>query len=69
MVNPSIESIYITCLVNRDGLGESPEFQINDGGLRFQKNLIVKTSSMEVIVNMLNNKGVMPDDSFYKKED
>lgn len=69
MVNPSIESIYITCIVNRDGLGDIPEFQINDAGLRFQKNLTIKTSSMEVIVTMLNNKGVVPDDSFYKKTD
>ena len=69
MVNPSIESVYVTCLVNRVTLGDTPEFEINDGGMRFQKNLTLKTSSMEVVINLLLTKGIIPDDSFYKKED
>lgn len=69
MLNPGVESIYITCVVNRDELGGSPEFEINDGGLRFQKNLTLKTSSMEVVVNMLTDKGVIPDEnSIYLKK-
>lgn len=68
MLNPSIESVYVTCIINRDELGGLPEFQINDGGFRFQRNLTVQTSSMEVIVNMLSSKGIVPDDSFYVKE-
>ena len=39
MINPSIESVFITCVVNREELGSLPEFEINDGGMRFQKNL------------------------------
>ena len=68
MLNPSIESVYVTCIINRDELGGLPEFQINDGGFRFQRNLTIRTSSMEVIVNMLSSKGIVPDDSFYVKK-
>lgn len=68
MLNPSIESIYITCYVNREELGSLPEFEINDGGMRFQKNLSLKTNSMEVMINMLSSKGIVPDDSFYMKK-
>lgn len=69
MINPSDESIFITCVVNREELGSLPEFEINDGGMRFQKNLTIKTSSMEVIVNLLTSKGVVSDTSFYRKKD
>lgn len=68
MVNPSIESVFITCLVNREELGSLPEFEMNDGGLRFQKNITLKTSSMEVIVNFLTEKGIVADDSLYLKK-
>lgn len=69
MLNPSIESVYITCAVNREELGGIPEFDFNDGGLRFQKNLTIKTSSMEVVIKFLTEKSILPDDSFYKKGD
>jgi hypothetical protein len=69
MLNPSVESLYITCVVNREELGSLPEFELNDGGLRFQKNLTVRTSSMEVIVNLLASKGINSDTSFYRKKE
>lgn len=69
MINPSIESVFVTCVVNREELGSLPEFQFDDGGMRFQKNLTLKTSSMEVVVNLLNNKGILPDNSLYIKKD
>jgi len=68
MINPSIESVYMTCIVNREQLGDIPEFEINDGGLRFQKNLTLKTNSMEVLINMLSKKGIVADDSLYAKK-
>jgi len=68
MLNPSIESVFITCIVNRDELNGIPEFEIYDGGLRFQKNLTLKTSSMEVLINMLTEKCIIPDHSFYAKK-
>jgi hypothetical protein len=69
MINPSIESVFVTCVVNREELGALPEFQFDDGGMRFQKNLTLKTSSMEVVVNLLNNKSILPDNSLYIKKD
>jgi hypothetical protein len=69
LVNPSIESVYITCIVNREELGQLPEFEINDGGMRFQKNLTLMTSSMEVIINLLTRKGIIADDSLLYKKD
>ena len=69
LVSPSIESLYITCFVNREGFDSIPEFELHDGGLRFQKNLILKTASMEVIMNFLNTKGILPDTSKYAKEE
>lgn len=68
LLNPSIESVFITCMVNREELGSLPEFEMNDGGLRFQKNITLKTSSMEVIVNFLAEKGIVADDSLYIKK-
>ena len=67
MINPSIESVLITCIVNREQLGDMPEFEVNDGGLRFQKNLTLKTNSMEVLINLLSKKGIVADDSLYVK--
>ena len=55
-------------MVNREELGSLPEFEMNDGGLRFQKNITLKTSSMEVIVNFLAEKGIVADDSLYIKK-
>lgn len=69
LVNPSIESVYITCIVNREELGQIPEFEISDGGMRFQKNLTIKTSSMEVIINHLTRKGIVADNSLYVRKD
>ncbi len=69
MLNPSIESVFITCVVNREELGSLPEFEFNDGGMRFQKNLTLRTSSMEVIINLLTKKGIIADDSLYAKKD
>lgn len=69
MLNPSIESVYITCYVNREELGSTPEFEMNDGGMRFQKNIVLRTSSMEVMINWLSSKGIVPDDSLYMKKE
>ena len=68
LLNPGGESLFITCLVNRQELNDTPEFELYDGGLRFQKNLTLKTSSIEVIVNLLSSKGIVPDNSFYVKK-
>lgn len=68
MINPSDESIFITCVVNRDDFGGLPEFEINDSGLRFQRNLVLRTSSMEVLINLLTKRGVLGDSTKYSKK-
>lgn len=68
MLNPSVESIFVTCVVNREEIGSLPEFEINDSGLRFQRNLILKTNSIEVLVTFLMKKGVAGDSSIHLKK-
>ena len=51
LVNPSNESIFITCY--RDKIFKNPYFEFNDGGKRFPKNYQLKTDSLEVIVSHL----------------
>jgi len=69
LINPGTDSVYMTCYINREELSEIPEFEINDGGRSFQRNLTLRTSSMEVIVNMLNKRGVTPgNNSLYIKK-
>ena len=67
MLNPSQESVLITCLINREGLNELPCFDFNDGGRLFQKNYSIKTESMEVIMNHLIEHHVSGDSNKLKK--
>lgn len=69
MINPGVQSIFITCVVNRNEMGQAPEFEINDSGLRFQRNLVLKTSSIEVLVNLLTSRGILGDSTLYTKKD
>jgi len=69
LINPGYESVYITCYVNEEVLENYPSFIINDGGIRFNSNIKIKTKSMEVIINELITKGVRMDSTLFKKED
>ena len=57
MVDPGNSSLFITCYENKDFKGEMM-FEFNDGGRLFPKNYSIKTSSMEVIVTVLIERGV-----------
>lgn len=65
LINPGAEAVYVTCVLNRDEM-DITEFELTDSGQRFQKNLIIKTSSMEVITNFLNKKNILPDEKYKK---
>jgi len=68
LVDPSKANIFITCYENKDFHGEKM-FEFNDGGRLFPKNYSLKTSSMEVIVLTLLERGVEQitnSDEFYK---
>ena len=57
MVDPGGASIFITCYENRPFKGEWI-FEFNDGGQFIPKNFSLKTTSMEVVVSFLLEKGV-----------
>jgi hypothetical protein len=70
MVDPSGHSLFITCYVNKESVGDVV-FEFNDGGNRFPKNYNLKTQSMEIIVTNLIEKGVpqKTEDSVFIKAD
>lgn len=70
MVDPSGHSLFITCYVNRDGLGDV-QFEFNDGGNRFPKNYNLKTQSMEIVITSLVERNVpqKQEGSNFIKED
>ena len=57
MVDPGNTSLYITCYENKDFKGEMM-FEFNDCGRLFPRNYSIKTSSMEVIVTVLIERGI-----------
>lgn len=59
MINPSKESIMITCLnLISDQGNESTKFSLHDGGIKWPTNFIVSTSSINVIIQELLNHEV-----------
>ena len=68
LVNPGMESVYITCHVNEEVLDYNPSFAFLDDGTRFPSNKMkIKTCSMEVIMTYLIEHGVTPDSNLYKR--
>ena len=57
VVDPGSTSVFITCYENKDFKGEKM-FEFNDGGRFFPKNFSIKTTSMEVIVTTLLDRGI-----------
>ena len=68
LVNPGMESIYITCHVNNEVLDYEASFSFIDDGSRFKNTMKIKTQSMEVIMTHLIEHGVSPDSNLYKKD-
>lgn len=57
LVDPGYSSVFITCFTNKDFLDDIM-FELNDGGIRFNRNFSIKTDSIEVIIRYLLDKGV-----------
>ena len=53
MVNPSNESLWITCYTNKEWFGQVM-FEMSDGGCNIPKNLHLNTDSIEVVINYLH---------------
>lgn len=58
MINPGEESVYITCILNYDGLNSLPAFEFSTGTNTFRTSLIVQTESIEVLIKHLIKQGV-----------
>jgi hypothetical protein len=60
LVDPGKSSTFVTCFSNKNFNGDVM-FEINDGGIRFPKNFILKTESIEVVISYLIRHGVSND--------
>ena len=69
LVNPGLESVYITCCVNEQELDYSPVFKFDGGSLRFSNGLQLSTKSVESIVEYLMENGVTPDSNLFRHKD
>ena len=58
MVSPSKDSVMITCLNIFDNDRESTSFLIYDGGIKWPQNFVIKTSSINVIIQELQDHEV-----------
>jgi hypothetical protein len=57
MIDPGGASVYCTCYVNRQGIGDN-YFEFYDGG-QFLPNYKIKTLSVEVLLEQLNKYGIV----------
>lgn len=57
LIDPGNTSVYVTCYENKDFKGEKM-FEFNDGGRVFPRNFSLITSSMEVVISLLIEKGI-----------
>ena len=69
LINPWLESVYITCFVNDEYLDYEPSFGFDDGNILFKNNLRLKTLSMEIIINHLIERGVSPNQNLFKHKE
>jgi len=60
LVDPGVSSIYITCYSNKTEMNEVL-FELDDGGLKFNKGTYIKTESIEILISLLIEKGVNND--------
>ncbi|NDG29109.1 hypothetical protein EB118_03290 [bacterium] len=57
MINPTGSSVFCTCYINKNELGEVL-FELDDGGIKIPKNFYLKTESIEVIIDFLFKNGI-----------
>jgi len=68
LIDPGRTSVYMTCFHNKENLNEIL-FEIDDGGVKFNRGFFIKTDSVEVLISALIEKGIPSDPSgnpFYK---
>jgi hypothetical protein len=70
LVDPGGSSIFVTCYNNKN-FNDEIMFEFNDGGNFFPKNFSLSTESIEVIVQLLVDKGIRTineSSDFYKEK-
>jgi hypothetical protein len=68
MIDPGRSSIFVTCYNNKN-FNDEIMFEFNDGGNFFPKNFSISTESIEVVVQLLVDRGIPVIDEnsdFYK---
>lgn len=63
LIDPGGYSVWVTCHLNRDELNDVC-FELNDGGVRIPRNFIIKTASMQTLMNNLLQFGIENNDTF-----
>jgi len=59
LINPSQESVFITCIMNYDGLNSIPAFEFNTGIKSvYKSNITLQTESIEVLIKHLLSLGI-----------
>lgn len=70
LIDPGRSSVFVTCFENKHRAKEIL-FSFEDGNNLFKNNFMLKTESIEVVVNELINAGVQQGDSnslYYKQK-
>ena len=70
LVDPGNTSVFVTCYTNKD-FNYEIMFEFNDGGNYFPKNFSISTESIEVVVQLLVDRGIPTineDSPFYKEK-
>ncbi len=60
LIDPGRSSIYLTCYHNKENINEIM-FELDDGGVKFNRGFYIKTESAEVIINALLEAGISND--------
>lgn len=63
LIDPGGFSVWVTCHLNRDELKDVC-FELNDGGVRIPRNFIIKTASMQTLINNLLQFGIENNETF-----
>jgi hypothetical protein len=70
LVDPGGSSIFVTCYNNKN-FNDEIMFEFNDGSNFFPKNFSISTESIEIIIQLLIDKGVptiSTENKFYKEK-
>jgi hypothetical protein len=68
IIDPGHSSVFITCINNKNELGEE-YFEIHDSGQYIPENFKIKTSSIEVVIEYLVKFGINNKSKSYNEKE